>query len=262
MGDAVVTGLHWWDVPAILAHYEGRMRGGVAGWLKAHAKPGGSAVSIGCGRGRKELALVASGQCESVDAWDVNGDAIARARAAALSCGLEDRCRFYVGSWPDVPCDRRYSLAYWDMALHHMPDTAEALAWSRSVADHVCAVEYVGPSRFAFTAEQASLALGIRDMLPVRLDPHRARLWFPDPAKIKRDDPTEAADTDGLQALLGRLALDSRALGGLVYSVALRGLYDHLAGLPPGDRDMADQLRTDAETAEHTEWNLYGAYWL
>jgi hypothetical protein len=254
-------GLHWWDVPALQANYWSLLGGGAVGWIRAHTTglPFARCVSIGSGSGRKEIELIRSGVCRFVDGYDLDRRRVAEANAMAEKLGLESCARFHVGSWPDVK--QRPQLVYWDMALHHMPHVGEALAWSVEAAPHVCVVEYCGPNRLQYTPAQVAAANGARAGFPAAWGA-ASRLWLPTLDAVLRNDTTEAVDSEAIPEACGRLASDYRPLGGLVYAVAMRGLYGALSGLAVPDADLTYWLGVDRETASDPRINLHGAWWL
>jgi SAM-dependent methyltransferase len=215
-------------------------------------------ISVGCGIGVKEIALLRSGFVERMRAFDLAADRITQARAAATAAGVADRIEFIVGDAFSAGAENAFDLVYWNNALHHMFDATAAVRWSRDVLapDGLLLIdEFVGPTRLDFEAETLDFANGIRALLPDRLLAHATAGTF-HPRRLGREffapvlakDPSEAADSARILPAL-REVFDGavvRPAGGVIYYLALNGLYGNLDMADTGDRELlAALLRLD-----------------
>lgn len=210
-------------------------------------------VSVGCGTGLKEMALVKAGLVDRMRGYDVAASRIAQARARAQADGLADRMEFVLG---DAFLEERgppADLIYWDNSLHHMFDVKAALEWSfarlRSGGMFVMN-DYVGPSRFALSEEDLHFVNRVREPLPDRLFdrgesprlPKRLKLpWL---QSLIVNDPSEMVDCGGTLDIVESLFPDAEIIrtGGLTYFVAMNGLYAHLRAEEQDDGALLHQL--------------------
>ncbi len=227
------------------------------------ARPRRLGVSVGCGNGVKEIALVRQGFVERMLCYDLAESRIEAARVRAAEAGLGDRLEFRLADAFGLHDAPEFDLVYWNNALHHMFDVPAALAWSREVLHPgglLLVDEYVGPSRMRFEDETLDYANAIRAMLPERLlahpvpgrfhDRRLSREWFA--ARIARD-PSEAVDAGRTLAAVAALfeAPVIRPTGGAVYFVALNGLVGNFDMSTDADRELLGHLlRLDEIYAE------------
>lgn len=219
------SGEHWWEHQLIVRHVNqvicGRPATGIAGGdvEVLRERRFAQAVSIGCGSGSKEMALLSTGVVGHFHLYEVAEARVARGREEAERRGLADRM-----SWHCQPADfsrpEQVDLVYWNNALHHMLDVERAVAWSRASGQALYMNDYVGPDRFQWPDEMLSAANEIRTILGA---PPLSR---PDPELLARDDPTEAAQSEQILPAIRRHFPDAaiRPTGGVVYHLALRGL--------------------------------------
>ena len=152
-----------------------------------------------------------------------------------------------------------------------MFDVPGALAWSRDVlrpGGLLLVDEFVGPSRMRFDDATLGYANAIRGMLPERLLARAApgsfaaralnRDWFE--ARIAKD-PSEAVNSGRTLAAIADLfeAPVIRPTGGVVYFIALNGLFGNFDMGMPEDRALLGHLLTlDAVYTEaYPERTLY-----
>lgn len=233
-------------------------------------------VSVGCGNGVKEIALIRMDYVERMLCYDLAESRIAQATARARELGIEDRIEFRVADAFALHDRPEFDFVYWNNALHHMFDVPAALAWSREVlapGGLLLVDEYVGPSRMRFTDETLDYVNAIRALLPERLLAHPtpgrfyeralSRDWFA--ARIARD-PSEAVDAGRTLSAIGELfeAPVVRPTGGAVYFVALNGLVGNFDMGSDEDRALlAHLLKLDeiyaAARPEHTIYAVAAA---
>ncbi len=214
-------------------------------------------VSVGCGNGIKEIALVRDGFVARMLCYDLAETRIAQARARAEQFGVADRIEFHVADAFALHAAPAFDFVYWNNALHHMFDVPAALAWSRAVLHPgglLLVDEYVGASRMRFSDETLDYANAVRGLLPERILPADrregehllSREWF---AKRIARDPSEAVDAGRTLHAIAELfdAPVIRPTGGAVYFVALNGLFGNFDMAAPEDRTLlAHLLRLDA----------------
>lgn len=240
---------HWWDFPTIWQYinelvcgqrFIGR-RAGLTYRLLRHCRDRNSGyaqgVSIGCGESHKELALLLNGVCGTMIGFDLSVEARARARRFAKDLGLSKRYDVEILDPIGVhlpPVD----LVYWDMALHHMFDVYEALAWTRRILKPggvLVLSDYIGPTRFQFSDDWQEPARKARLAMPDH--------WFrnSDGTQVLRGlnnfslgyvtkDPSEAADSERIMAAMAAHfpEADLVLTGGLIYMHAMRGLWQNV----------------------------------
>lgn len=228
-------------------------------------------ISVGCGNGSKEIALIAAGVVQSMVCYDLAVDRIAAANATAAQRGLGDRITFHVADAFDIFKKPTFDFVYWNNALHHMFDVPGALAWSRDVLEPgglLLVDEYVGASRMRFEDETLAYASALRHIFPERLLVKDAagnlfersldRNWFE--SRIAKD-PSEAVDAGRTLSAIADLfpGCDIRPTGGVVYFIALNGLFGNFDMNDPQDRRMLEHLLKLDEiyTAARPEQTLY-----
>lgn len=206
------------------------------------------AVSVGCGSGAKELSLLRAGVAEHMTGFDLAAARIADARAAAREAGFSDRAEFVTGDAFTTCAPTSFDLVYWNNALHHMFNVDEALAWSRNVLTPgglLLVDEYVGPDRLRFEGETLAFANAVRGLLPERLRAGAEPAFTPESfAPVAAKDPSEAADSARiLPALRDQFEdIDIRPTGGVVYYLALNGLFGNFDMASSDDRALLGHL--------------------
>lgn len=240
----------WWNDPPTLRHINRvvcgeAIEGAHAGFnrrlgalLRECGITAPRAVSVGSGNGGKELTVLHTGIVGSFDCYEVGAGAVEAGRRMAAEQGMADRLRFHHADAfaMDVPGD--FDLVYWNNALHHMPDTAAAVAWSRDRLrpGGVFAMDdYVGESRFQHTPELMAWSNRMLALLPDRLlrrSQDRTQLvprvlGLHDPHVIAATDPTEAVDSGNILPAVRRAfaAPEIVPTGGALYFVALNDAF-------------------------------------
>lgn len=224
VGDAAAPGPHGAFHARIQRHFAGRSN------LKA--------VSVGCGAGAKEMALMRLVDVGRFDLYDISPANIELGRSESARQGLSDRTRFFVSDAFASSSDADYDLVYWNNALHHMPDVELALRWSRDrlkVGALFAMDDFVGPDRFQWTDENLAWAKRVRQNLSAKLleNPYSPGAQVPlecvrpTVEAMLSADPSEAMDS-------GRILQEVRATfpsaeiiptGGALYHLALNDLF-------------------------------------
>src|SRR5258708_27501395 len=111
------------------------------------------AISVGCGTGIKELAILEDGLVRSFDLWEIANTVADEGRRNAAASGLQDRVAYHVGDAFAEAQEGASDLGHWDHSLHHMSDVDAAVAWSVKAlrpGGFAMINGYIGPNRLPF----------------------------------------------------------------------------------------------------------------
>lgn len=236
---------NWWESPTIVSHIneivtgEAEIHGQSAGFNELiRTELGGrvaeKGLSVGCGVGEKEMALVQQGLVGSFDLYEISPERITRGIERAKLLGIQQQIRFHESD-AFVECRRAdYDIIHWNNSLHHMLDVDFAIAWSleRLKRGGIFAMDdFVGPSRFQWSDRVLDYATRFRASLPdhyrASIDPPHSILSVtasrPSIESMIAMDPTEAADSGNILGSLARRLPDGRVTptGGAIYVVGL-----------------------------------------
>ena len=154
-------------------------------WLRRSLSRG---LSLGCGTGSLERCLRRTGDCDSVDAFDLSEASIREARRLAAEEGL-DGIRYQVANCDEIRLpSKRYDIVYFHHSLHHIADPDRLLDQAlRTLRPRgwLYVDEYVGPSQGEWSDETLSWAREAYEQLEPAL---RRR---PLAAPIDPGDPSE-----------------------------------------------------------------------
>lgn len=254
--------MSWWDVPALARDIDARIEAACAPDAEGAAAPPadgptpapgmpaalarvlggerlGHGVSIACGIGGKEMALMRAGLVERFSLFEVWEPSLRRAREIAGREGLEDRIETHLGDAfaAEHPV---YDLVYWDHALHHMMDVDAAVAWSAAALrpGGILAInDYVGATRLQWPWRETRLARAALAELEAatgeRARPLRHRTLL-DRWRQHWRDPSEAPQSDRILEACRRHCggWAPRPVGGAVMNItgphaaALQGVDD------------------------------------
>lgn len=229
--------VNWWSSAKCERYYNenvcGRpVSGGSAGCRMALTErfPGRvfqRGVSIGCGVGGKERALMLDGIVERFDLWEISDARAAQGTAALSADGLSNRASYHIGNAFDRPAEPIYDLVHWDHSLHHMPDVRAALSWSREALVPGGAIiinDYVGPNRLQWTRADVQAANTLLDHIHEECGMDFPRVpysnlltWL----RIRVKDPSEAPQSEEIAAACNDL-LDGfrlRPIGGRLLNI-------------------------------------------
>jgi SAM-dependent methyltransferase len=274
------TSSNWWTNKLVVKEYNrricGRPHASSIGGIRALIleRSGGdipTALSVGCGNGSKELDLLRSGAVRTITGFDLAPKRIANARRKAQEMGLADRADFRVGD-AFREAGSGYDLVFWSAALHHMQDTRACVRWSRGLlrpGGLFAMAEYVGPNRFQIDDASLATVNRVRGALPDRIfarsggRPHPRALTRRALSQACRKDPSEAFDSAAILAGVRETfpEADIRLAGGMLYFLALKGLYAALDMKNGEDRRIVTEtLALDAEElARRPGTSLYAA---
>lgn len=257
-------GTKWWENDLIIRHINRIVSGadrpgmsaGAAHWLKE--KTGGRTfrhgVSVGCGSGGKEMALVEKGVVERFTLFELSPERIRKGRALAKKKGLEDKVQFVLGDAFDSESRGRYDFVHWNNALHHMFDVEQAVNWSAAALEeggYFFMDDFVGPARFQWGEATLELGARIRTALPERyrriansdkLLP--AKPASPDRKRLVEKDPSEAVQSEKIIAALFEAfdKVEVRRTGGAVYNVAINNMIHNFDLNDDKDRALMDLM--------------------
>lgn len=233
-------------------------------------------VSVGCGIGVKEMNLIQWGLVDRMICFDLSEERLNQAATEAKRRSLSDRIEFHrVDAFSLANLNEAFDLVHWNNSLHHMPNTFEAIKWSRSVLKPgglLMMDDYVGANYIQFSDECLRFANRIRSKMPRKyfmvhpesgLKHIETECKRPDRARIIAKDPSEAADSENILPALRALFPDAEIVntGGVIYFAALPPLYANFNLQDEGDRSYLEALLTIDEfyTVLHPEQTLYAA---
>ena len=165
------------------------------------------AISVACGNGRKEMALVKDGLIEYVKLYELAKSRIEEGKKMAKKLGIEDKVEFVYGDAFEMEKDNEtYDLVLWLNAIHHMMDTRYAVEWSKNMlipGGFFVMDDYVGPNRFQWTRIVMETCNKARAKFPKSVFNRSERfpkkrhqvLRVVDQNLVSGVDPSEAADS-------------------------------------------------------------------
>jgi SAM-dependent methyltransferase len=213
-------------------------------------------VSVGCGNGGKEMALMDLGLVERFTLFELSPKRMELGLELARKKGLENRVEFWNQDAfsADLP-EGGVDFVHWNNALHHMMNVDAAVAWSRRLlrdGGMFYMDDFVGPARFQWSDKALALCSSVRAALPEKYlaNPKRAdgreptELRRPSRVALIKDDPSEAADSDRIFQAVHRHFPDAwiRRTGGVVYHCALAHCIQNFDPGDPADTALLDML--------------------
>jgi len=187
-------------------------------------------LSIGCGAGALERQLIERGLCQSVDGFDASVASLAIAREAARGIG---GIRYFAADFNQCALPgNTYDAVFFHQSAHHVRRLERLfmqLLRGMKPDGIVYLDEYVGPSRFEWTAEQLAPQQAFYSALPPA-----TRIGDELPFPIQQDDPTEAIRSSSIEPALG-IGFDvaaRRPYGGTLLSILLPQMRSIDVGLP------------------------------
>ena len=229
-------------------------------WFKrVHAAvPFRRGITWGCGLGAFERAVIRSGIVARIDAFDVSEASLADARRLADGEGL-DGITYGPGNFDDPQIPRStYDVAFFHASLHHVSALERlfrrlTLALRRGGAIYVD--EYIGPSRFDWSADKLRLAQELLDAVPAE-----GKLSGTVLLPIQHDDPSEAFRSSEISGFL-RTFVDLREwrpYGGQLVDLIMPNVRREWTETPEGCAFVAkwldiedEQIREDPESSHH-----------
>lgn len=152
-------------------------------------------LSIGCGGGEFERAVIRNSLCEQVDAFDGSLGSLAAAKGKAAAEGLASRIQYFAADFNSIALPRhRYDVVFCHQSLHHVARLEWLFSQIRRTLtpDGTLYIdEYIGTSRFHWTPDKLVTQRAIHAMLP--------RDWVREPElhyPVEAHDPSEAVRSD------------------------------------------------------------------
>jgi SAM-dependent methyltransferase len=217
--------------------------------------PHARGLSVACGRGSKEMALLEAGVVTHFDCYELSENAVLEGREEAVRRKLDERISFHIDdAFKARIAHKSYDCIYWDNAMHHMLDARAAMRWSRDLlAKDGCffMYDFVGPTRFQWTDEQVRILKNILESLDDSyfLIPNSEYMWKKEPNRMSVEemmnaDPSEAADSDSILPAFREYFPTGTIipLGGLVYVLGLDGI---LVNIPDDSQLLKKMLNID-----------------
>jgi len=255
--------IRWWQSSTIRKHVNqivcGEPVNGISEGLNIRLKDLGSTfeygVSVGFGNGQKEFKLLKEGLVKKFTLFELSDKRIENARKTAEILGLLDRVEFIKGDCFQYEFKEKVDFVHWNNSLHHMFDVNKAIEWSHQILE-VGGVfymdDFVGPSRFQWSDDALELGTRVRNILPDRYlkNPHDPNKLLNrtierlDPEKLKRDDPSEAADSSNILKSVIRFFPNAEITltGGIIYHSTLNDVLHNIDETDLKDKAILDLL--------------------
>jgi SAM-dependent methyltransferase len=185
-------------------------------WMRERFFPGGEAgdvLSLGCGAGHLDRIFKRCGfRFRSFTGIDISEGAIDRARMLADEIDLAPKIRYLAADLNhyELP-PRSFDFIYFFQSLHHIEALEHVLAQCRLALRPeglLMVNEYVGPSRFQWTARQAEMANALMTLLPesLRRDLQggglKTGIGRPTVRQMVSADPSEAVRSGDIEGLV------------------------------------------------------------
>jgi SAM-dependent methyltransferase len=210
--------IHAWEIPALRRRWNLLVSGDEnVDHVKyihlkyLHDKKELDAFSPGCGNGGNEIRWAETRAFRRIDACDLSAPRIDKAVAMAAEKNLAAVVRFHVGDLRAISGENRYDLVITEGALHHFYPMRSALETIRGLLKPgglLVVNEFVGPSRFQWTARQLRAAGAMLELIPEsyrRRWPDgkvKTRIDAPGRLRLQLADPSEAAESSLILPLL------------------------------------------------------------
>ncbi|HZN40680.1 MAG TPA: class I SAM-dependent methyltransferase [Planctomycetota bacterium] len=230
----------WWSVPAIQRRWNTLISGDPAvdhySWIaNKHLGAGLRGLSVGCGEGARELAWARTGRFSKILGVDLTPAAIDSARRNAKEAGLDSVVEFRVADVADPKLngagDESFDVVIGEHSVHHITPLRRVLLALRDRLEPgglFLLNEFVGPTRFQWTAEQMRAINRLLPLLPVRLrrkaDGHiKAREYRPSLLYMVLNDPSEAVESSMILPTMNELfeQVEIRPYGGTLLHLLL-----------------------------------------
>ena len=272
--------LHWTSSKAIVSHVATRICGApceripeaIAGRMRSTgcSLPFRRGISVGCGNGLKEMALLEQGIVSHFDLYEVAEENVRLCQKHAAEKGLENRVRALHGNaLAAITEQAQYDFIYWDNALHHMFDTDQAVAWSKHIlrpGGLFFMYDFVGPNHFQWSDDDMKISSMLLESIEDKyfFIPDSDYMWVKKTARstveeMLASDPSEAADSEAILPAFQKHFPHGTIipLGGLVYILCLDGI---IINIPDNSPLLARLLTMDATLAAQGRNYYVAAY--
>ncbi len=237
--------IHAWEIPTLRQRWKLMVSGDAridhVEYISRRYLPGRKglvAFSPGCGSGGNELRWAATGLFARIDAIDLSPARIALARETAAQKGLDGIVAFQVGDMKTIVGKGLYDLVIMEGALHHfspMRLTLERVRGLLKPGGLLVVNDFVGPSRFQWTAAQLRAASAFLALIPEdyrRRWPDgkvKKRIDAPGRLRLQLADPSEAAESSRILPLLKEMfaTLELKNKGGALACLVFFEIAQH-----------------------------------
>lgn len=257
--EAVSSGMHWWDIPAVTRRWAVKISGDAATDFRTHAAQRyfndgveRRALSLGCGFGRREMAWAGLGVFSELTGVDIAPHAVEVAESAAREAGYSPgELRFRVGDNDTLRGEvGGYDVVIFEHSLHHFSDVSDTLAAVSSAlrpGGLLLLDEYVGPTKFQWTRRQVEAADALLKLMP---EVYRRRVDAPVKKSVRRpsllamrlDDPSEAVDASAIMPRVRELfdVQEEHGYGGALLHPMLADIAQNFLGEDECTRQLLD----------------------
>ncbi|MFI4938911.1 MAG: class I SAM-dependent methyltransferase [Burkholderiales bacterium] len=172
------------------------------------------ALSLGCGGGNLERALIHLNSAQSIDGYDASPESIKVAKELAVKEGVSDHIQYGVCDINNIDLEEgSYDFVVAKMSLHHFTDLDHIYGQIRRALKPggiFMFNEFVGPTRFQWTDLQLSLANRVLQTLPQEYRRSAVtgeiltEISRPTEQEMIQMDPSEAVNSSQIIPLLTR----------------------------------------------------------
>ncbi len=189
-------------------------------------RPVPKGLSLGCGGGNLERALIALDAAQHMDAYDASPESIRLAEHLAAEAGISQRIQYGVRDIDQLqlPADT-YDFVVIKMALHHFENLEQIyqdIHQSLRPGGVFMFNEFVGPTRFQWTDTQLRQVNELLQNLP---EAHRTVPFIDRPtlAQMLAEDPTESVRSAEILPLLDNYfdVVEHKPYGGTLLNLLL-----------------------------------------
>ena len=234
---------NWWDIPAVQTRWNLLVSGDAEVGFNDHicrrylsGRKNLKALSLGCGTGVREQRWAATGKFKRITAFDQSAERIAFARKSAEENGFADILEFHVGDVYkiDLPVES-YDTVMVEGSLHHFTPLRQILLHIEAClkSDGFFFLdEFIGPTRFQWTARQLDVINGLLSILPEKYrttwgsDVIKREVVRPSRLLVRFGDPSEAVDSANIIPLLHEIfnVVEIKEYGGAVLHMLFNGI--------------------------------------
>jgi 2-polyprenyl-3-methyl-5-hydroxy-6-metoxy-1,4-benzoquinol methylase len=191
------------------------------------------ALSLGCGGGNLERALISLNAAQSIDACDLSVESIRLAQSLAQAENIGDRITYQARDIDTIELPvNTYDFVIIKMALHHferLEHIFAQIAKSLKPGGVLVFNEFVGPSRYQWTDLQLQLMNVALKLLPqenthsVWTQDYLREISRPTVEEMIALDPTEAVRSDDIMTVLADYfeLLEYKPYGGTILHILL-----------------------------------------
>jgi SAM-dependent methyltransferase len=262
--------VHWWDIPAVRARWNLMVTGSPdtsfqdflsVSHLQHCSHPRMlQGLSLGCGNGHNEIQWARTGAFSSIEAYDLSAQRIDAANRAIRDTAEASIVHYRVGDTAMLEFPREsFDVVIFENSLHHLAHLDLHLPRITSFlrpGGYLIANEFVGPTRFQWSARQLSTVNALLEVFPydytILYQGQYPKLKAIRPSKLAMwlSDPSEAVDSSNIVPLIQRhfRNVSVRGYGGPVLHLLFAGIAHHFVRPDPIAQRLL-RLCFDAEDA-------------